>query len=67
MIVLSDISIISTSLSRKSLIKDPFYRVVNLAKNNIYIYSFCKQYPKYITNLVGEIYIDYNSLDLSLN
>jgi len=50
-----------TGSSRKKLVEDPYYRVHNLAENNIYMRSSREQYPEHIASLVDEVRMDRNS------
>jgi hypothetical protein len=57
----------ASSSGRKSLVKDPYYRDNNLAKNNIYIRDFYKEFLEDITVLINHICKDRDSLELLLD
>jgi hypothetical protein len=51
----------SAGSSQTSLVEDLFYRVNNLAENNIYMRSSPEQYPEHIARLVDQIHVDRDS------
>jgi hypothetical protein len=51
----SGISSAFTGLIRKKLVEDPFYRVNNLAENNIFIRSAHEEFPEDIASLVDHV------------
>lgn len=57
----------STGSNRKRLVEDPYYRVHNLAENNIYMRFSCEQCPEHIASLVDEVRMDRNSPGPSLD
>jgi hypothetical protein len=64
--MLLDISSAFTSSSqKKNLVKDSNYQQMNLAKNNIYICPFYKEFLEDITKSVNYVYIDCDSLGLT--
>ena len=63
----SDISSAFTGLSRKKLVEDPFYRVMNLAENNISIRSVHEEFPEDIAGLVDHVRKDRDSPGPSLD
>lgn len=56
-----------TGSNRKRLVEDPYYRVHNLAENNIYMRSSREQCPEHIASLVDEVRADRNSPGPSLD
>lgn len=50
-----------TGSNRKRLVEDPYYRVHNLAENNIYMRDFHDEFPEDIARLVDEVRMDRNS------
>ncbi|KAH6624161.1 hypothetical protein B0J18DRAFT_169615 [Chaetomium sp. MPI-SDFR-AT-0129] len=47
--------------SGKSLVEDPFYRIRNLAANNIYMRDLHEQFPEHIADLVDHVRRDRDS------
>jgi len=60
-VALSGISSASSGFSRKSLVEDPFYRVMNLAENNIFTRSVHEEFPEDIASLVDYVRKDRDS------
>ena len=63
----SDISSAFTGLNRKRLVENPFYRVNNLAENNISIRYVQEEFPEDIASLVDHVRKDRDSPGPSLD
>ena len=57
----------TTSSRKKSLVEDPYYRIVNLASNHIYVRSTLQELPEEIDKLVKQMGQDCGSLGPSLD